>query len=167
MVLLSALLSHLQLDGLQTGRFSADPSTMSRRWLRGYATSPQRRRHLHHRQLMRVTMLLPIVLIITLIAARGVGKHEPAQKKVALLPGFLIAFVILAALNGFDLVAKTIVSVLTEASRCYWSFGAALGMKTSLREMMAVGTHRLLHRGGNDILALLVLGWIMLLGAAR
>jgi uncharacterized integral membrane protein (TIGR00698 family) len=170
MVLYPALLSHLHWDGLQTGRFlGGSIHDVAQVVAAGYATSPQAGDTATIVKLMRVTMLLPIVLIITLIAARGVGKHEPAQKKVALLPGFLIAFVILAALNGFDLVAKPIVSVLTEASRWLLVISvAALGMKTSLREMMAVGTASIALIAAETIfLALLVLGWIMLLGAAR
>jgi uncharacterized membrane protein YadS len=111
-------------------------------------------------------MLLPVVLIITLLAARGRDKGGPAQKKVALLPGFLIAFVVLAALNGFALVAKPIASVLTEASKWLLVISvAALGMKTSLREMMAVGTTAIALIAAETIfLALLVLGWITLMG---
>jgi uncharacterized membrane protein YadS len=120
-------------------------------------------------KLMRVAMLLPVVLIITVAAARGTEKSEPTQKKVALLPGFLIAFVILAALNGFALVAKPIASVLTEASKWLLVISvAALGMKTSLREMMAVGTTAIALIAAETIfLGLLVLSWIMLGGGSR
>ena len=114
-------------------------------------------------------MLLPVVLIITLVAARGIDKSEPTQNKVALLPGFLIAFVVLAALNGFALVAKPIASVLSEASKWLLVISvAALGMKTSLREMIAVGTTAIALIAAETIfLALLVLSWITLVGGAR
>jgi uncharacterized membrane protein YadS len=111
---------------------------------------------------MRVAMLLPVVLIITLAAARGQDRSESSHKKVALLPGFLLAFIVLAALNGFALVAKPLATVLTELSK--WllvTSVAALGMKTSLREMMAVGTTAIALIAAETIfLALLVLGWI-------
>ena len=115
---------------------------------------------------MRVTMLLPVVLIITLIAARGAEKPDASQKKVVLLPGFLIAFVILAALNGFALVAKPVASILTELSRWLLVISvAALGMKTSLREMMAVGTTAIALIAAETVfLALLVLSWITVSG---
>jgi uncharacterized membrane protein YadS len=114
-------------------------------------------------------MLLPVVLIITVVAARGWEKNEPAHKKVALLPGFLIGFVVLAALNGFALVAKPIASVLTEASKWLLVISvAALGMKTSLREMMAVGTTAIALIAAETIfLAVLVLSWITLVGSTR
>jgi uncharacterized membrane protein YadS len=110
-----------------------------------------------------------VVLIITLAVARGMDKSQATQKKVALLPGFLIAFVVLAALNGFALVAKPIASVLTEASKWLLVISvAALGMKTSLREMMAVGTTAIALIAVETIfLALLVLAWITLTGGPR
>jgi uncharacterized membrane protein YadS len=110
-----------------------------------------------------------VVLIITLVAARGANKRDPAKPKVALLPGFLIGFVVLAALNGFALVAKPIASVLTEASKWLLVISvAALGMKTSLREMMAVGTTAIALIAAETIfLGLLVLGWITLVGGNR
>jgi uncharacterized membrane protein YadS len=75
---------------------------------------------------------------------------------------------VLAALNGFSLVAKPLASVLTEASRWLLVISvAALGMKTSLREMMAVGTTAIALIAVETIfLALLVLAWIMLNGAS-
>ena len=101
--------------------------------------------------------------------ARGTEKTQPAEKKVALLPGFLIGFVVLAALNGFDLVAKPIASVLTEASKWLLVISVpALGIKTSVREMMAVGTTAIgLIAAETIFLALVVLSWITLVGGTR
>jgi uncharacterized membrane protein YadS len=134
----------------------------------GYASSPQAGDSATIVKLMRVAMLLPVVLIITLAAARRRDHSEPSQKKVALLPGFLLAFVVLAALNGFALVAKPVASVLTELSK--WllvTSVAALGMKTSLREMMAVGTTAIALIAAETVfLALVVLGWIAMTGSS-
>ena len=167
MVLYPALLSHLHWDPLQTGRFlGGSIHDVAQVVAAGYATSPQAGDSATIVKLMRVAMLLPVVLIITLAAARGNGRQELAQDKVALLPGFLIAFVILAALNGFSLVAKPVAAVLTEASKWLLVISvAALGMKTSLREMMAVGTTAIALIAAETVfLALLVLGWITLIG---
>jgi len=103
------------------------------------------------------------------LAARGIDKSQPTGSKVALLPGFLVAFVVLAALNGFALVAKPVATVLTELSKWLLVISvAALGMKTSLREMMAIGTTAIALIAAETIfLALLVLCWITLDGAAR
>jgi uncharacterized integral membrane protein (TIGR00698 family) len=170
MVLYPALLAHLHLDPLQTGRFlGGSIHDVAQVVAAGYASSPVAGDSATIVKLMRVAMLLPVVLIITVAAARGTEKSELTQKKVALLPGFLIAFVILAALNGFALVAKPIASVLTEASKWLLVISvAALGMKTSLREMMAVGTTAIALIAAETIfLGLLVLSWIILVGGTR
>src|SRR5271165_4852217 len=142
MLLYPALLAHLDLDPLQTGRFlGGSIHDVAQVVAAGYASSPQAGDAATIVKLMRVAMLLPAVLVITLAAARGPEDNDSRANKVALLPGFLIAFLILAALNGFDLVAKPIAAALTEVSKWLLVISvAALGMKTSLREMMAVGS---------------------------
>jgi uncharacterized integral membrane protein (TIGR00698 family) len=167
MVLYPALLSHLHLNPLQTGRFlGGSIHDVAQVVAAGYASSPQAGDTATIVKLMRVAMLLPVVLLITLTTARIKDKTEPAQPKVALLPAFLVVFVILATLHGFDLVAKPIVSALTETSKWLLVISvAALGMKTSLREMMAVGgTAIALVAAETVFLAFLVLGWLLLGG---
>ena len=167
MVLYPALLAHLHLDPLQTGRFlGGSIHDVAQVVAAGYASSLQAGDSATIVKLMRVAMLLPVVLIVTLVAARGVDRQEPAQKKLALLPGFLVGFVILTALNGFALVAKPIASLLTEASKWLLVISvAALGMKTSLREIMAVGKTAIALIAAETIfLALLVLVWIRVEG---
>ena len=169
MVLYPALVAHLHLDPVQTGRFlGGSIHDVAQVVAAGYASSPQAGDSATIVKLMRVAMLLPVVLVITLIAARSIDVGQP-KKKVALLPGFLIAFVVLAALNGFSLVAKPIASVLTEVSK--WllvTSVAALGMKTSLREMMAVGTKCVALIAAETVfLGLLVLSWVLLSAAPQ
>jgi uncharacterized integral membrane protein (TIGR00698 family) len=167
MVMYPALIAHLHLDALQTGRFlGGSIHDVAQVVAAGYATSPQAGDSATLVKLMRVAMLLPVVLVITLVAARGAGKREPTQEKVTLLPGFLIAFVVLAALNGFALVPKPIAGILIEASKWLLVISvAALGMKTSVREMMAVGTTAIALIAAETVfLALLVLSWITLFG---
>jgi uncharacterized integral membrane protein (TIGR00698 family) len=169
MLLYPALISHLHWDPSQTGRFlGGSIHDVAQVVAAGYATSPQAGDTATIVKLMRVTMLLPVVLVITLLAARGRAGSKPTANKVALLPGFVIGFVVLAALNGFSLVSKPIASVLTETSKWLLVISvAALGMKTSLREMMAVGTTAIALIAAETIfLAVLVLGWITLVGTA-
>ena len=169
MVLYPALVAHLHLNPVQTGRFlGGSIHDVAQVVAAGYASSPQAGDSATIVKLMRVAMLLPVVLVITLIAARNVSVEQP-RKNVALLPGFLIAFVVLAALNGFSLVAKPVASVLTELSK--WllvTSVAALGMKTSLREMMAVGTRCVALIAAETVfLGLLVLSWVLLTAAQQ
>ena len=86
-------------------------------------------------KLMRVAMLAPAVMLLGWIygSAAG-GAKRPA------LPAFLIAFVVLAALNSYHLVPQSVVDGLSILSRwCLVCAIAALGMKTSLEELTKVG----------------------------
>jgi uncharacterized integral membrane protein (TIGR00698 family) len=170
MVLYPALVANLHLDPLQTGRFlGGSIHDVAQVVAAGYASSAQAGDAATIVKLMRVAMLLPVVLIITLVAARGADMDEPTPTKVPLLPGFLLAFILLAALNGFALVAKPLAAVLTEASKWLLVISvAALGMKTSMREMMAVGATAIALIAAETLfLALMVLGWITLVGVSR
>src|ERR1700704_6626752 len=105
MLMYPALLSHLHLDSLQAGRFlGGSIHDVAQVVAAGYATWPRAGDAGTGVKPMRVGMLLPVVLAITLMTARKQDRSERARNKVALLPGFLIAFVALAALNGFGLV---------------------------------------------------------------
>ena len=164
MVLYPTLLTHLHLDAVQTGRFlGGSIHDVAQVVAAGYASSPQAGDAATIVKLMRVAMLLPAVLVITLVAAGGRDINAP---KLSLLPGFLVAFIVLAALNGFDLVSKPITWVLTEASKWLLVISvAALGMKTSLREMLAVGSTAIALIAAETVfLALLVLAWILIRG---
>src|SRR5271155_5946991 len=101
MVLYPALLAHLHLDPLQTGRFlGGSIHDVAQVVAAGYASSPQAGDSATIVKLMRVAMLLPVVLVVTLAVARSSQGNGPHVAKVALLPGFLVVFLILAALNG-------------------------------------------------------------------
>jgi uncharacterized integral membrane protein (TIGR00698 family) len=163
MVLYPALISHFHFDPIQTGRFlGGSIHDVAQVVAAGYASSPQAGDSATIVKLMRVAMLLPTILVISLIAARR-ADAPPGQRKVPLLPSFLVAFVALAALNGFHVVPAPVTSILTETSKWLLVISvAALGMKTSLREMMAVGAPALALIAAETLfLGLLVLGWIL------
>jgi uncharacterized integral membrane protein (TIGR00698 family) len=165
MVLYPALLSHLHLDALQQGRFlGGSIHDVAQVVAAGYATSPKAGDTATIVKLMRVAMLLPIVLGISVATSRRLDKATRAQNKVVLLPGFLMGFVVLAALNGFHLVPEPVGVALTEASRWLLVISVgALGMKTSARDIMSVGGTAIgLIAAETIFLALVVLAWILM-----
>lgn len=167
MVLYPALLGHLHLDPQQTGRFlGGSIHDVAQVVAAGYASSPKAGDAATIVKLMRVAMLLPVVLVITLATTRSVNKVDRANKNVSLLPGFLVGFVALAALNGLGWVGKPVTAALTDLSRWLLVISvAALGMKTSAREIMAVGgTAVALIAAETVFLGLVVLGWILVGG---
>jgi uncharacterized integral membrane protein (TIGR00698 family) len=164
MVLYPTLISHLHLDQLQAGRFlGGSIHDVAQVVAAGYATSPKTGDTATIVKLMRVAMLLPVVLSISIGTAQRLDKATRAENKVVLLPGFLLAFVVLAALNGFGLVPKPVGAALSEVSRWLLVISvAALGMKTSARDIMSVGGTAIgLIAAETVFLALVVLAWIM------
>lgn len=87
-------------------------------------------------KLLRVAMLVPVVLALGLILARG----REAGTRHAPLPLFLVVFVALVIVNSLGLLPEPVRLLLVDASR--WALVtaiAALGMKTRLKELAAVG----------------------------
>jgi uncharacterized integral membrane protein (TIGR00698 family) len=102
----------------------------------GYTVSQETGDIATYVKLLRVAMLLPAVLAISLALHRAKGQRAAAPA----LPGFLIAFALLVLLNSFGLIPKAATDLANDVSR--WSLVtaiAALGMKTSFKELFAVG----------------------------
>ncbi|WP_054302165.1 YeiH family protein [Gemmobacter sp. LW-1] len=90
-------------------------------------------------KLIRVSMLAPVVLIASLaIRAKGLAATEGTRPP--LLPGFVLGFVALAALNSMGLIPAELAEGAALLSR--WALLisiAAVGIKTSLAKMLEVG----------------------------
>jgi uncharacterized integral membrane protein (TIGR00698 family) len=171
MILYPALLGHLTLDATQTGRIlGGSIHDVAQVIAAGYASSQRAGDAATIVKLMRVAMLLPIALTITLKTAErfrtSAAGEKTAASKVSLLPGFLVAFVVLTALNGFSLVPPSLAAALTEVSKWLLVVAvAALGMKTNARELVAVGRASLILIAAETLfLGLAVVGWVTLLG---
>ena len=107
-------------------------------------------------KLFRVA-LLPVVLIAVALVLRF-GPHGGAQGRIALLPWFMVLFLALVALgSAVDLPAPVVDQVGTLSRACLILAIAALGIKTSLKALTAVG-------GGH--LAVVVAETLVLLVAA-
>ena len=85
-------------------------------------------------------MLAPVVLVFAL-AIRAAGVEQPGlAERPPLIPGFVLAFLGLAALNSAGAIPEAAAEWLGDASR--WALLvaiAAVGMKTSLRRILEVG----------------------------
>ena len=93
--------------------------------------------------LIRVTMLAPVVLVFSLVI-RSYAEADPEQvkdgKKPPLVPFFVVMFLVLAAINSLGLIPGFLQNTLSELSR--WALLisiAAVGMKTSLKTILDVG----------------------------
>ena len=86
-------------------------------------------------KLLRVAMLLPVVVTLSFVF----HAHN-TTKAGRQLPGFLVVFAALVAINSLGLIPAPILLALKTISRwCLVTAIAALGMKTSLKAMAEVG----------------------------
>ena len=104
----------------------------------GYTISPQTGEVATYVKLLRVTMLLPVVVMIAFLARRGAGGAPKGTGPA--VPLFLIGFVVLVVANSFGLLSKTFMTSANDISRwCLVTAIAALGMKTSFKALLVAG----------------------------
>ncbi|WP_223443405.1 MULTISPECIES: YeiH family protein [unclassified Pseudomonas] len=113
-------------------------------------------------KLMRVAMLLPVIVCAAMISrTQGV---DPTGKRPPLLPWFAVGFLILACVNSTGWVVPAVQGLTNELSRwCLVIAISALGMKTRLKELAAVGIKPILLMVGETVfliaLVLLLMRW--------
>jgi uncharacterized integral membrane protein (TIGR00698 family) len=113
-------------------------------------------------KLMRVAMLLPVIVCAAMISrTQGV---DPTGKRPPLLPWFAVGFLFLACVNSTGWVVPAVQGLTNELSRwCLVIAISALGMKTQLKELAAVGIKPILLMVGETVfliaLVLLLMRW--------
>jgi uncharacterized integral membrane protein (TIGR00698 family) len=91
-------------------------------------------------KLIRVSMLAPVVLIYSLALRGAAETGDPSEKRPPLFPGFVIVFLILAAINSAGLAPQMVADAASGISAWALLMGiAAVGMKTSLKRVLEVG----------------------------
>jgi uncharacterized integral membrane protein (TIGR00698 family) len=101
-------------------------------------------------KLFRVMLLTPVVVVIALMyrrqmsdamaAAASEGQSSAPQASVPLIPGFLLAFIVLMLLASSQVFPKAWVDTASSASRwCLVAAIAAAGVKTSFEELLKLG----------------------------
>jgi uncharacterized integral membrane protein (TIGR00698 family) len=115
-------------------------------------------------KLMRVAMLLPVIVCAAMITR--LQGADPAGKRPPLLPWFAVGFLMLACINSTGWVTPVVQGSVNELSRwCLVVSISALGMKTQLKELAAVGIKPILLMVGETVflvvLVLLLLRWGM------
>lgn len=91
-------------------------------------------------KLIRVAMLAPVVLVISILVRRHTTDQDKDAKRPPILPMFVVGFLIFATMNSMGLIPAAVVDAMSSLSR--WALLvsiAAVGMKTSLRRILDVG----------------------------
>ena len=138
MVLYPVFVSYLNFDNTTAGIFlGATIHDVAQVVGAGYIISDETGEISTLVKLMRVALLVPVVITISLVVRKskaGESRKEP------LLPWFLVAFVALVIVNSFGWVPTDMHMILTPVSSwCLLTAVAALGVKTSLKALVDVG----------------------------
>jgi uncharacterized integral membrane protein (TIGR00698 family) len=91
-------------------------------------------------KLIRVAMLAPVVLVISILVRRHAGDTAVDGHRPPILPLFVVGFLVFATLNSLGLIPELVVNAMSDLSR--WALLisiAAVGMKTSLKRILEVG----------------------------
>lgn len=116
-------------------------------------------------KLIRVSMLAPVVLVISVLVRRNAATDRNEAPRPPILPIFVIGFLTLAAMNSVGWIPAHVATGLSGLSR--WALLvsiAAVGMKTSLKRILDVGGQAIVLIVGETIfIAVFVLLGVMLI----
>jgi uncharacterized integral membrane protein (TIGR00698 family) len=128
-------------------------------------------------KLFRVMLLTPVVVVIALMYRRQMSEAVAAaasegqtagvpQASVPLIPGFLLAFIVLMLLASSQVFPKPLVDAASSASRwCLVAAIAAAGVKTSFEELLKLGWQPVLMLVAETVfIAAFVAAGMLLLG---
>ncbi|MBT4853948.1 MAG: putative sulfate exporter family transporter [Halieaceae bacterium] len=105
----------------------------------GYSVSPTTGDLGTFIKLLRVAMLVPVVLVIGIIFRNKVGAAADREKAPA-FPLFLIGFIVLFAINSTGLIPGDVIQPVANLAPALLLVAiAALGIRTSMQEVMTIG----------------------------
>lgn len=103
----------------------------------GYSVSEEAGATATFVKLLRVALLVPVVIVLSLCFARHPGTSQGGKLPI---PFFVLGFAALVLIGSTNIIPPDVVAVLLELSRWLLITAiAALGMKTSLRNLAEVG----------------------------
>jgi uncharacterized integral membrane protein (TIGR00698 family) len=141
MVVYPIIAKAFALDDVHTGMFiGATIHDVAQVVGAGYTVSPAAGDAATLTKLLRVAMLVPVVIAITLLVVRR-GPQAAARPS---FPVFLAAFVALVLINSVGLIPRPVVAAASDVSQ--WAMVmaiSALGMKTVLKDLFEVGPRAL------------------------
>ena len=94
-------------------------------------------------KLLRVAMLVPVIVLASWMTARYMTTqkvNDAPVKRPPLLPWFAVAFIVLVGIRSTGVMPPLVIDIGKGASQwCLVGAMAAIGMKTHLKEVVAVG----------------------------
>ena len=113
-------------------------------------------------KLLRVAMLVPVVLVVGIVIRSG-AQSTSKRGMSAPLPWFLVMFVLLFVLNSAGYISPTVARPLADSASLLLLLAiAALGIRTSLKEVMTIGFRPVVLLLGETLfLAAVVVAYLM------
>jgi len=94
-------------------------------------------------KLLRVAMLVPVIVLASWMTSRYMTSqkvNDAPVKRPPLLPWFAVAFIVLVGIRSTGVMPTVVIDIGKGASQwCLVGAMAAIGMKTHLKEVVAVG----------------------------
>jgi uncharacterized membrane protein YadS len=119
-------------------------------------------------KLFRVMLLMPVVMVIAVLYRQHPGVRTP-DTEVPLIPGFLLAFIVLVMLASVGIITPDLAGLAGEASR--WMLVtaiAAAGVKTSFEDLLKLGWKPVvLLLGETAFIVVFVVAGVLLMGLGR
>jgi uncharacterized integral membrane protein (TIGR00698 family) len=114
-------------------------------------------------KLLRVAMLLPVILVLSMIYRRAQlasSNESGTSKRPPLLPWFAYVFGALVLINSMIALPKPVTAFASDVSRFFLVVAiAAIGMKTQLKELLSLGWRPVvLIVGETLLLAIFIIG---------
>ena len=113
-------------------------------------------------KLMRVFMLVPLLLFMTLLYGQ---KQQVSEAKPPIIPIFLLGFMLLMLLNSFNLIPSDVSVLLKTISKWLLMMAiTAVGMKTSLGAIRSLGWRPVTLICGEAALLLIIYLYLIIVG---
>lgn len=174
MLIYPPLAKMLSLSATQTGVFlGASIHDVAQVVGAGYSVSSSSGDTAVLTKLMRVAMLVPVMVMVTLIVSYNTrqrdGDRTDAPPDTPILPGFAVAFIALALLQAALKLPSSFLALGQSCSQWALTLAmAAIGLKAQLAQWHAMGWRPVLLLVIETLfLALLVLIWLTCMPAAR
>lgn len=140
MILYPLLVHALHLSNMQAGSFfGASIHDLTQVLGAGATISPQSLDAATVSKLVRIACLMPVVSLVGIVIRQASGNNSGAHR-TSIVPPFLLGFVALAIISGFEFIPSSVTAVLSQTSNFLLIMAtAALGFSTYPKDLRACG----------------------------
>nr|WP_314419326.1 YeiH family putative sulfate export transporter [uncultured Erwinia sp.] len=125
----------------------------------GHAVSPETENAAVIAKMLRVMMLAPFLLVLSIFISRGATESGAAAQRIV-FPWFALMFIVVAMFNSFHLLPLPLVAAVNSLDNVLLAMAmAALGLSTRISQLMKAGTRPF-------VLGLLLFIWLIIGGGA-